>query len=127
MDPSQERDPGRWFDSHAWDHADFPSGRALGTAVVNGACVFLGADRRCVLQKASSRETGNLKPFFCATFPLAICEGTLCFDEGEDAKCCMPSPDGRISLFELCARELETILGVNGVTELRDRARSEVK
>jgi hypothetical protein len=119
MDLSQERNPDHWFDPTPRDDADFPSGSAMGTTVVNGACVFLGADRRCVLQKASSSETGNLKPFFCAAFPLTICEGTLCLDDADDTACCTPSADGPLSVFGLCAEELEHVVGIDGVTELR--------
>lgn len=122
MDPSQERSPERWFDAEPWDHPDFPSGRAIGTAVANGGCVFLAADGRCVLQKASDARTGNLKPFFCFAFPLTISDGTLCLDEARDAACCTPAPNGSLSVFELCAEELEYVLGANGVNELRARA-----
>ena len=127
MDHSQERNPDRWFDAEPRVDSDFPSGLAIGTAVTNGACVFLDADRRCVLQKASTGEAGNLKPFFCVTFPLTINEGTLCLDDPRDAACCTPSSDGPLSVFELCPQELEHMLGVDGVAELRDLARGGVK
>jgi hypothetical protein len=127
MDRSQERNTDKWFDSEPRDDADFPSGRAFGTAVINGACVFLDADRRCVLQKASNGETGNLKPFFCVAFPLTICEGTLCLDDADDGACCMPSPDGSVNVFALCVQELEYVMGMDGVAQLRDVARGSAK
>jgi hypothetical protein len=127
MDHSQERNPERWFDPEPRIDSDFPSGHAIGTAVANGACVFLGADRRCVLQKASTGEVGNLKPFFCITFPLTINEGTLCLDDPRDAACCTPSTDAPLTVFDLCAHELEHMLGVTGVKELQALARGVVK
>ena len=81
MDGAQEHDPSRWFETDAWDHADFPSGRGFGTAVSGGGCVFLRADRRCALQRASDAQTGALKPLFCSAFPLmsstARCASTI--------------------------------------------------
>ena len=125
MDETQTRDPARWFDPEPWDHPDFPSGRALGTAVANGGCVFLRADRRCVLQQASPAQTGALKPFFCYAFPLTIWEGTLCLDDPQDAACCTPAAAGSMTVLELCAEELEHVLGAEGVAELRNRAGGE--
>ena len=122
MDPLQERNPDRWFDPEPWDHPDFPSGRAIGTASANGACVFLNADRRCVLQTASDAQTGRLKPFFCFAFPVTISESTLCLDEARDAACCTPVGDGPRTALELCAVELDYVLGAEGVAELRRRA-----
>jgi Fe-S-cluster containining protein len=119
MDPSQEQNPERWFDPTPWDHTDFPSGRAVSTAAINGACVFLGSDRRCVLQKASTADTGTLKPFFCIAFPLTIVDGVLCFDDARDAACCTPDACGSVSALEFCAYELRHMLGTEGVEELQ--------
>src|SRR5215213_9759632 len=41
MDASQTKDPARWFDAEPIEDADFVSGRAVGTAEMNGGCVFL--------------------------------------------------------------------------------------
>jgi Fe-S-cluster containining protein len=127
MDGSQERDPARWFDAEQLEDRDFPSGRAIGTAVANGACVFLGTDRRCVLQKVSNAQTGSLKPFFCFAFPVTIDDGTLCLDEARDAACCTTTPEGPLTVFDLCTAELEYVLGSNGMSELRARAGGETR
>ena len=124
MDSSQEKNPDQWFDPETWEHEDFPSGHAMGTAVCHGACVFLGADRRCVLQKASNEETGNLKPFFCVAFPITICDSELRIDEAKDSACCSPCSGGPLTVFEVCAEELKHVLGEDGVRELEDYARS---
>ena len=121
MDSSQERNPERWFDGFQLDQ-DFPSGKATGTAVSNGACVFLTADRRCVLQKASNEETGNLKPFFCFAFPLTLSEGELILDDARDPDCCTRESSGSLTVFDVCAWELEYVVGEDGVRELKAHA-----
>jgi hypothetical protein len=125
MDATQTHDPSQWFDPEPWDHADFPSRRAIGTAATDNGCVFLRADRRCVLQVASDEHTGPLKPFFCYAFPVTISEGTLCLDEPRDAVCCTPSAAGPISALDLFAEELRYVLGADGVEELRNHVRGE--
>jgi Fe-S-cluster containining protein len=119
MDASQARNPAVWFDPEPIEDADFVSGRAVGTAEVNGGCVFLNEAGRCVLQKASTIQTGNLKPFFCVAFPVTIDKGALCLDDPRAVDCCTPDPGGQRTVFDLCARELDHVLGADGVGELR--------
>ena len=123
MDATQEHDPARWFDAEPRVDADFPSGRAFGTAVSNGGCVFLRADRRCTLQAASDAQTGRLKPLFCFAFPVTIEDGLLCLDDPRDAACCTPSATGTMTALDLCADELTILLGADGVEELRNHVR----
>ena len=125
MDASQVQDPAQWFDPEPVEDADFPSGRAIGTAELNGGCVFLNEAGRCVLQKASTAQTGNLKPFFCTAFPLTLDHGTLCLDDPRATGCCTPDPAGEQDVFDLCAQELEHVLGADGVGELRRLPRRE--
>lgn len=120
MDAAQEKDPTRWFDPQPIDDPDFPSGRAFGTAEVNGGCVFLNGRKRCVLQQASTADTGNLKPFFCIAYPVTIYKGELCLDDPNAADCCTPDPGGQQTVFDLCAHELHHVLGARGVRELRN-------
>jgi len=118
MDPEQERDPARWFDDEERIDRDFPSGRAVGTAVHKGRCVFLDRRDRCVLQAA----VPGLKPFFCAAFPVTLDHGTLTFDSpavGPRVHCCTASTPGTWTIFEAWPAELEYVLGPDGVTELR--------
>ncbi len=108
MDPEQEQDPERWF-AETRNDADFPSRRAVATAVVNGGCVFLNSARRCVLQKASMSQPPekplDLKPFFCTAFPITIDAGRLEIEEGYDADCCIVTPDGVLDVFDLCSMD----------------------
>ena len=120
MDESQDRDPGNWFDSPFKD-ADFPSGTAITTRLHNGGCVFLNQEGRCVLQIAES-EVGDLKPFFCRAYPICIHTATLTIDDEncpEEFSCCGVKGNGSLTIFDICAFELEYVLGKDGVSELR--------
>jgi hypothetical protein len=110
MDPDQPRDPRLWFSRRSVADADFPSGRAVHTRVRKGRCVFLNAAGRCVLQKASAADGGlQLKPFFCAAFPVTIDHGVLTLDDAKcraGQPCCAPAAFGPLTVFETCATEL---------------------
>jgi len=125
MDNGQERDPAKWFGEQTSD-PDYPSGRAVATRVHNGGCVFLNKDKLCVLQIAEPHAppgTGYLKPFFCRAFPLCIDHGALVVDECPDeTQCCAPTDKGALTIFDICAFELEYVLGADGLNELRDLA-----
>ena len=128
MDPDQERDPARWFERDIADDTDFPSGKAVGTEVSRSTCVFLNLQGRCVLHLVDDVENlpVRLKPFFCRVFPVTICDGLLTLDDpiaGERPRCCSPTPAGEQSAFEVCPGELETVLGREGVEELRELER----
>lgn len=121
MDAGQEQDPARWFDAGDVADPDFPSGRAAGTQVVNGRCVFLDEAGRCTLQRAEAGGNVNLKPFFCRIFPLTLEYGVLTLDEmaADQTQCCAVSPTGPSTIFDVCAAELDQMLGPDGVEELR--------
>jgi Fe-S-cluster containining protein len=124
MDADQEHDPDRWF-GETRDDADFPSRRAIATALWSDGCVFLTRAGRCVLQKASESqpERGvDLKPFFCRAFPITIDAGQLEIGEGYDQACCIPTPDGSLDVFEVCSTELTYVLGEQGHQELEQLA-----
>lgn len=122
MEPTQEKDPARWFDSDRLVSSDFPSGEAEGTEVYNGACVFLDSSKRCVLQKASDATTGQLKPFYCFAFPITIDESELQLDEGKDSRCCLIENGGTRSVLDVCEEELRHVLGEEGLQEFRSLA-----
>lgn len=128
MDDHQERDPTNWFGDQFAD-PDFPSGRAVTTRLYNGACVFLNKERRCVAQMAEAQaqpETGNLKPFFCRAYPVCIEDGFLTIDEHQctgEVRCCGSIENGTLTIFDICAFELEYVLGEDGLNELRKMAR----
>jgi Fe-S-cluster containining protein len=125
MDPSQEHATERWFEGWSEDR-DFPSGCATTTRTHSERCVFLNAAGRCVLQAAEGAlgDGTTLKPFYCRAFPICIDHGVLSYDDqhGLKSPCCGPVLDGSLSIFDVCAFELEHVLGPEGATELRELA-----
>lgn len=124
MTPEQEHDPARWFAREDRHDRDFPSGRASHTRAGPGGCVFLDAERRCVLHKASLAAGGglDLKPFFCRVFPLTVAEGVLRVDDlgpVRPERCCGAAPGGPLTVFDVCGPELEHALGADGAASLR--------
>lgn len=128
-----------WFGDEELDHADFPSGLAIPTAVKPRAgeptrtgCVFLRADHRCGLQVASEvlgLAWPGLKPFDCATYPLSRSEGELAYDsettaahphaDCQQARTTPPRP--RYVVFR---QEVELAIGCAGWQRLHDRAQT---
>jgi Fe-S-cluster containining protein len=126
MEPTQEHDPSRWFETDEIEDADFPSGKCAGTQVVGRGCVFLDSERRCVLQLAESASPG-LKPFYCRAFPVVISDATLTLDTEwcpEETQCCAPDPNGTQTALEMLAYEFEHVVGKTALTELHQLARS---
>ena len=120
MDPDQEQDTASWFDPEPNVDPDFPSGKAVSTGLRNGACVFLNSARRCVLQTASEHQPFDLKPFFCTAFPVTIDHGELQVDDKFfDDSCCTLTPDGQLTVMEVCEMEMNHVLGAAGVRDLR--------
>jgi hypothetical protein len=127
MTPGQDRDPAHWFAREERADRDFPSGRATHTRAGRSGCVFLDADRRCTLHRASAAAGGvELKPFFCTVFPLTLADGVLLLEEDGGAfgrpECCGSAAFGPLTVFDVCAAELDHALGPDGVAALRDLA-----
>jgi Fe-S-cluster containining protein len=125
MTRGQDTDPAHWFQPQERVDPDFPSGRATHTGVGAKGCVFLDGNRRCSLQKASL-AAGNgldLKPFLCRWFPIMVSGGILLVDDDADdlgrTQCCGAKAGGPLTIFEVCATELEHALGADGVVSLR--------
>lgn len=121
MEPAQEHDPARWFEPEDEPDLDFPSGRAVNTTAVNGACVFLDSRRLCVLQLAEEKSPG-LKPFYCRAYPVAIDHGRVTLDADwcpEETQCCGPVEGGELTMLDVYEFELVHTLGEAGVHELR--------
>jgi hypothetical protein len=123
MEPGQEQDPAKWFDAEEVADIDFPSGRAVGTQVNARGCIFLKENGHCVLQSiamATGMEKFALKPFFCVAFPVVLSghELTVHDDYTGRTECCFRVKDGALSLVEICAEELEYMLGADGFREL---------
>jgi hypothetical protein len=125
MEPDMERDTAKWFDDEEVDDIDFPSGKAVGTRTNTRGCIFLKANGHCVIQTAGA-ESGmgkfSLKPFFCVAFPVVLTghELTLHDDYTGRTECCHRVPDGTQSLIDICAEELEYMLGAEGFKELKE-------
>jgi Fe-S-cluster containining protein len=120
MEPAQEHDSSKWFYAEDEEDVDFPSGRAINTALVNDTCVFLDSQKRCVLQRAEERSPG-LKPFYCRAFPIVIVEGRLtlnCDHCPDDTQCCGLVEPGERTTLDVFRFELTHVLGEEGVREL---------
>lgn len=124
MEPHQEKDPSCWFDSTDESDIDYPSGRAIGTQARDYGCVFLDSKGFCVLQRAATEEGMEkhaLKPFFCFTYPVTLDHGVLDLEDSEFTnrkECCSRDSVGIRSVTEVCAEELEFMLGREGFQEL---------
>lgn len=128
MDETQDRNPQNWFEKTFQD-ADFPSGECATTALKENGCVFLNKDGYCVVHITESQAPegfGYLKPFFCRAFPVCILNSTLSIDDEQcpnEHKCCGPVKNGPLTILDICAFELEYMLGADGLAELRAMAR----
>jgi len=129
MDETQDPNPQNWFQKKTYQDADFPSGECTTTALKENGCAFLNKDGHCVVHIAESlmpKGSGYLKPFFCRAFPICIVDSTLCVDDEQcpdEHKCCGPVKQGPLTILDICAFELEYMLGASGLAELRTMAR----
>ena len=131
LEPEQEHDVGLWFEENIIVDPDFPSGRAIGTQFNEHGCVFLDRKGRCALQKAAiaeGMEKFALKPFFCVAYPITIEAGELMVDKAHFAgrpECCGTTDNGTLTVFDVCAEELQYSLGEDGYNELLSIATQE--
>jgi hypothetical protein len=126
LDETQLKDDTRWFDPEVVEDSDFPSGKAVGTEVVNDKCVFLNKSGRCSLQIAGTEEKLGrwaLKPFYCIAFPITVEDGVVTFDDflDERSACCTSVNDHETPIVSACKEELEFVLGHAGYEELIQR------
>ncbi|MER3522979.1 MAG: DUF3109 domain-containing protein [Ignavibacteria bacterium] len=125
MDESQSCNEQAWFDGVVEEDSDFPSGRCIGTAVVNDKCAFLDAEGRCSIQRAAvaaGEHPWAWKPLFCVLFPLVIEDSVIGFDpmlQGEEP-CCSVSTAYPTPLFRACKAELTYLLGEDGYAQLEE-------
>jgi hypothetical protein len=120
MTPQQDRDPRGWVEETEEVDPDFPSGRCVGTQVRETGCVFLDAERRCVLQSvtiAEARPGFDLKPFFCSAFRHGL-RGALWIDElqsGGPGRLLSADPGWSPSSRGRLRTELRHVLGNEGL------------
>jgi len=122
MDDSQTKDFEKWFEEPQVDN-DFPSGIAVGTEVHNEKCVFLDKQGFCTLQKMAMVEgefKWKYKPLYCILFPLVISEGVLTVDDEHlnDMHYCSKPINQVSTVYSCCQKELEFLLGKDGLAEL---------
>ena len=141
--PPDRRDPRTWFYEELEPDDDHPAG-GLGahTAVVDDAthpfectCVFLRADRKCVLQLASldlGEHPWRFKPFYCALHPITFDRHLITLDDQNPmfilgGSCCRPDADHPVPLYKLFEAELRLALGEAGYEQLEALAASRAR
>lgn len=135
--PADRRDVVKWFDGEQEDHADYPSGRGEGTAVIDDpshpagtTCIFLRPeDRYCAIQSASmanGEHPWSLKPFYCVLHPLTVDGNLIQLDDTneiyiEGGHCQRPhtTPTPLVDTFK---SELVFALGEDGYAILQQAA-----
>lgn len=125
MDHTQTTESSRWFEAEVVDHPDFPSGKAVGTEVINDKCAFLDAGGRCCLQKAAIAEGMHkwaIKPLVCILYPIDISDGIVGFDKmlQDEESCCTIGTSFDVPLFEACREELVHIVGEEGYARMEE-------
>jgi Protein of unknown function (DUF3109) len=106
-------DPSLWFGGSEQD-PDCPSGVAVETRVVGGACAFLHPDHGCALQKAAidaGLHEWRFKPRFCVMFPLVLSEGTLTVDEDMKSLWCMKEKNRTHPITQAVRKEVRFLFG----------------
>jgi len=136
--PPERHDVDDWFDGDVDADQDFPSGQRVGTQVIadphhpaGSRCVFLRPDNRCALQAASiaeKRHPWDLKPFYCALFPIVVEGETVCLDD-ENAiyalgGTCQRAERVPAPLYKIFQDELILALGQEGYQHLCSIAQS---
>jgi hypothetical protein len=119
MDVSQTTDHTQWFEEEEREHADFPSGKCVGTQEINNKCAFLDGHGRCSIQLASmaaGEHKWALKPLYCVLFPIEITDNVIGFDDllQEESRCCSVTHEFATPLFRACKEELIHLLGEDG-------------
>ncbi|MGZ8461487.1 MAG: DUF3109 family protein [Candidatus Deferrimicrobiaceae bacterium] len=105
----EAEDPETWFGKTEPDR-DCPSGLAVETQEVAGACVFYHPDHGCVLQKGAA-ERGlhewTIKPRFCVMFPLVVSGGELTVDDDMKSLWCMKARNRTRPILDALRKEVD--------------------
>jgi Fe-S-cluster containining protein len=110
----------QWFEPDVYEDPEYPTGRYVRAAQVNGACVFRSQDGRgCNIHRyamAEGRDYHAIKPMVCWLFP-------VCWDQGvlepsgelrEDLVCKGNGP----TLYDMVRDELRHAFGAALIDEL---------
>jgi hypothetical protein len=125
-------DVNNWFDGEVQTDSDFPTGYRVGTQVVEDLthpagtrCVFLRPDSRCALQVAgiaNGRHPWDLKPFYCALYPLILLGNELQLDDDNEiyrlGGTCQRAAPKPVPLLDTFREELVLGLGQEGYNQL---------
>lgn len=123
MDDTQTTDVAKWFEPEEIDDSDFPSGKAIGTEIVNDKCVFLDKIGRCSIQLAAvadGKHKWEWKPLYCVLFPVEVTNNVVGYDpmlQGTET-CCTVSSVFETPLLAACKDELVHLLGEDGYRKI---------
>lgn len=129
MDNTQTTDEWEWFEDMEVEDSDYPSGKAIPTAIVGDKCAFLTRRGRCSLQLAAvaaGMDKWALKPLYCVLYPIVVQNKVVIFDDllQEDQPCCSIGTSYETPLFEACREELTHLLGAEGYGRLESYYRT---
>jgi hypothetical protein len=117
---AEARDQKTWFGKTEKDD-DCPSGLAIETQEISGACAFFHPDHGCVLQKGAV-EAGlhewTIKPRFCIMFPLVVSEGELTVDDDMKSLWCMKEKNRTRPILDAVRKEVEFLFEEEEVRRL---------
>ncbi len=105
----EARDPETWFGKTEAD-PDCPSGMAVETQEIAGACSFYHPAHGCVLQKGAVEAGFHewiIKPRFCIMFPLVVSGGELTVDDDMKNLWCMKGKNHTRPILEAVRKEVE--------------------
>ena len=114
-----------WFEPDEEHDPDYPSGRVVRTAVVDGGCIFLAHDRRgCAIHRASLEggwDFRGVKPMICRLFPLSFeSDSILVADEYPEYSCAYT---GGPSLYRAARDALGEAFGLELIRALDEAER----
>ena len=117
----EAKDPETWFGKTEEDE-DCPSGIAIETREISGACSFFHPDHGCALQKGAV-EAGLhewiIKPRFCIMFPLVVSGGELTVDEDMKSLWCMKEKNRTRPILDAVRKEVEFLFETEEVRALK--------
>lgn len=136
--PSDRHDVDNWFDGDIGEDSDYPTGLRIGTQVIEDLkhpagtrCIFLRPDNFCALQVASiaqGRHPWDLKPYYCALFPVIVLGDEVLFDDDNSiyriGGTCQKDADTPTPLYRTFKEELVLALGESGYEQLCQIANS---
>jgi hypothetical protein len=123
--PADRHDVDNWFDGDVGEDSDYPTGLRVGTQVIDDAthpagtrCIFLRPDNFCALQVtslANGKHPWDLKPYYCALFPVVVLGNEVVFDDDNEiykvGGTCQKGCDTPAPLYRIFKEELVLALG----------------